>query len=195
MPRRPRTDFRSNFRGISVHSIRIEGNRGPNSWLDNYLNNKYFLGLIKRVCRLLEPFERAVETDCSEGRISMFGRSLCKPCSLLLFFCNNDKDQDVLVLSIRYGPSGMCQIGDVSWSNLKRMECGKIDASTSRLEKSLKAEWVYIVGLQDREEWLSPSNAAATSVLAVQPRTAGPRNSPADPGPPRQLSKNYFIPI
>ncbi|CAD5232981.1 unnamed protein product [Bursaphelenchus xylophilus] len=91
MPRSPRTDFRSNFRGISVHSIRIEGNRGPNSGLDNY-------------------------------------------------FINNDKDQDVLVLSIRYGPSGMRQIGDVSWSNLKRMECGKIDASTSRLEKSLKAE-------------------------------------------------------
>ncbi|CAD5235719.1 unnamed protein product [Bursaphelenchus xylophilus] len=53
---------------------------------------------------------------------------------------NNDKDQDVMVLSVRYGPSGMRQIGDVSWSNLKRMECGKIDASTSRLEKSLKAE-------------------------------------------------------
>uniref|UniRef100_A0A1I7SS64 Uncharacterized protein n=1 Tax=Bursaphelenchus xylophilus TaxID=6326 RepID=A0A1I7SS64_BURXY len=43
MPRSPRTDFRSNFRAISVHSIRIEGKRGPNSWLDIYQNNKDFL--------------------------------------------------------------------------------------------------------------------------------------------------------
>ncbi|CAD5218029.1 unnamed protein product [Bursaphelenchus xylophilus] len=47
-----------------------------------------------------------------------------------------DKDQNVSVLSTRYGSSKMRQNGEVSWSNLKRMECG-IDALT---RNSLKTE-------------------------------------------------------
>uniref|UniRef100_A0A1I7SCS3 Uncharacterized protein n=1 Tax=Bursaphelenchus xylophilus TaxID=6326 RepID=A0A1I7SCS3_BURXY len=69
MPRTPRTDFRFNFRGSSVHSTRIEGNRGTNSWLDIYQNNKDVFNLINKINRFFGHGGRNHEIDQEKGRV------------------------------------------------------------------------------------------------------------------------------